>query len=138
MLTTEQLKALMQDLESDRVERTTSTRNTDKFGEVVCAFANDFTNHSRPGYLLVGIDNAGNASGLRVTDEILLDLAALRSNVNLEPLPAMTVEKHALPGGDVAVVEVLPSDLPPVDTRAGSGSALDRPVGARTSRRSGF
>ena len=30
------------------------------------------------------------------------------------PLPAITVQKHSLPGGDVAVMEVLPSDLPPV------------------------
>lgn len=114
MLTSEQLRTLMADLESDRVERTTSTKNTDKFGEAVCAFANDFPNHRQPGCLLVGIDNDGKACGLRVTDELLLDLGALRSNVNLEPLPAMIVQKHTLAEGDVAVVEVVPSDLPPV------------------------
>ncbi|MBN1673418.1 MAG: putative DNA binding domain-containing protein [Kiritimatiellae bacterium] len=114
MLTTEQLRALMADLESDRAERTTSTQNTDKFGEAVCGFANDFPNHRQPGYLLVGVRNNGEASGLEVSDELLLDLAALRSNVNLEPLPAMTVQKYCLPEGDVAVVEVIPSDLPPV------------------------
>ncbi|MGC1955940.1 MAG: RNA-binding domain-containing protein, partial [Gammaproteobacteria bacterium] len=113
MLTTEQLRALMADIESDHVERTTSTKNTDKFGEAICAFANDFPNHKQPGYLLVGVDNNGNASGLKATDELLLDLSALRSNVNLEPLPAMTIQKYILPEGDVAVVEVLPSDLPP-------------------------
>ena len=32
MLTTDQLRALMADLESDRVEKTISTKNTDKFG----------------------------------------------------------------------------------------------------------
>jgi ATP-dependent DNA helicase RecG len=80
----------------------------------VCAFANDFPNHRQPGYLLVGIDNNGKPGGLQVTDKLLLDLGALRSNVNLEPLPAIVVEKHTLPDGDVAVVEVLPSDLPPV------------------------
>ncbi|MYE84536.1 MAG: transcriptional regulator [Gammaproteobacteria bacterium] len=51
---------------------------------------------------------------MEVTDRTLLRLGDLRSNVNLEPLPAMTVQKHALSEGDVAVVEVLPSDLPPV------------------------
>ncbi|HNQ89978.1 MAG TPA: ATP-binding protein [Verrucomicrobiota bacterium] len=114
MLTTEQLKALMTDLESDRAERTISTKSTDKLGEAVCAFANDFPNNRQPGYLLVGVDNGGKPSGLKVTDELLLDLGALRSNVNIEPLPAIVVEKHTLPDGDVAVVEVLPSDLPPV------------------------
>ena len=114
MLTDDGLRALMADIESDRSERTTSTNNTDKFGEAICAFANDFPNHRQAGYLLVGVDDAGNPSGLTVTDRLLRDLAALRSNINLEPLPAITVQKHSLPGGDVAVIEVLPSDLPPV------------------------
>jgi ATP-dependent DNA helicase RecG len=39
MLLPEQLQALMADLESDCVERTTSTSNTDKFAQAVCAFA---------------------------------------------------------------------------------------------------
>ena len=114
MLTNDQLQALMADLESDRVERTTSTNKTDKFGEAICAFSNDFPNHRQPGYLLVGVHDNGNASGLTVTDRLLLNLAGLRSNVSLEPLPAVTVQKYSVPGGDVAVVEVLPSDLPPV------------------------
>ena len=114
MLTIDQLQNLMVRGESDRVELTTSTKNTDKFGEAICAFANDFPNHRQPGYLLVGVNDKGKASGLTVTDELLRSLAELRSNVNLEPLPAMTVEKYTLPEGDVAIVEVVPSDLPPV------------------------
>ena len=114
MLTNDQLQVLMAELESDRVERTTSTNKTDKFGEAICAFANDLPHHRQPGYLLVGVDDNGNAIGLAVTDRILLNLGALRSNVNLEPLPVISVHKYSLPDGDVAVVEVLPSDLPPV------------------------
>ncbi|MBN2209267.1 MAG: hypothetical protein JW759_08225 [Candidatus Coatesbacteria bacterium] len=52
MLTTDELNALLKDIESDRVEGTTSTDDTDKFSEAVCAFANDLPNHpqvqSRP------------------------------------------------------------------------------------------
>ena len=114
MLTTERLLALMADHESDRVEMTVAVKDTDKFGEAVCAFANDFPNHRQPGYLLVGVDDAGNASGLTVDDTLLRRLADLRANVNLEPLPVLSVWKHTLPGGEVAVVEVTPSDLPPV------------------------
>ena len=114
MLTTDQLRVLMADLESDRVEKTISTKNTDKFGEAICAFANDFPGHRRPGYLLVGVDDKGQASGLVATDELLRTLGDLRSNVNLEPLPVMIVGKHTVDGGDVMVVEVMPSDLPPV------------------------
>ena len=114
MLTTDQLLALLADHESDAVEFTTSTTNTDKFCEAICAFANDFPNRRQPGYLFVGADDDGTASGLTVTDRLLRRIADLRSNVNLEPLPAMSVQKHTLPEGEIAVVEVLPSDLPPV------------------------
>ena len=114
MLTTDQLRTLMAEPESDRVEKTTSTKNTDKFGEAICAFANDFPGHRQPGYLLVGVEDSGRASGLVVTDELLRRLGDLRSNVNLEPQPVMAVAKHTVDGYDVAVVEVMPSDLPPV------------------------
>ena len=50
MLTTDELRALIADHESDRVELTVSTTKTDKFGEPICAFANDFPNHRQPGY----------------------------------------------------------------------------------------
>jgi len=49
MLTPEQLKLLLSDLESDRIERTTSINNTDKFAQAICAFANDLPNHRLPG-----------------------------------------------------------------------------------------
>ena len=114
MLATDQLLALMSTHESDRVELTMSTNNTDKFCEAICAFANDFPNHRQYGYLLVGVDDNGNPGGLSVTDQLLRRLGDLRSNINLEPLPAMTVQKYSLPQGDVAAVEVAPSDLPPV------------------------
>ena len=114
MLTNAQLLALLAGHESDAVEFTTSTKNTDKFCEAICAFANDFPAHHQPGYLLVGVNDDRTASGLTVTDQLLRRLSDLRSNVNLEPLPAMSVQKHRLPDGEIAVVEVLPSDLPPV------------------------
>jgi ATP-dependent DNA helicase RecG len=114
MLTAEQLQFLLADLESDRIERTTSTNNTDKFAQAICAFANDLPNHRQPGYLLIGVDDQGRVVGLNMTDQLLQNLGALRSDGNIQPLPALTVSKCSLPDGDVAVVEVLPSDLPPV------------------------
>ena len=105
---------MIADHESDRVELTTLTTKTDKFGEAVCAFANDFPNHRQPGYLVVGVEDDGTVRGRSVSDALLRNLAALRSNVNIEPLPAMAVQKFVVPGGEVAVVEVVPSDLPPV------------------------
>jgi ATP-dependent DNA helicase RecG len=114
MLNEEQLKALMADLESDTAERTESTTNTDKFGEAICAFANDLPNHRRPGYLLVGVKDDGALAGIKVTDDLLKNLAGIRSDGNILPQPMMIVNRFSLAGGDVAVVEVHPSDLPPV------------------------
>ncbi len=114
MLTKEHLQALMADIESDRVERTISTTDTDKFCEAICAFANDVPNCRQPGYLLVGVTPEGHPSGLVVSDQLLQNLASHRSNGHILPIPAMNVQKHVLPGGDVAVVEVQPADMPPV------------------------
>ena len=114
MLTEEQLIVLLSDLESDRVERTVSVTNTDKFCQAVCAFANDLPNHRKPGYLLIGVKDNGDLSGLIVTDELLKDLGGIRSDGNVLPQPHMIVAKFSLDGGDVAVAEVYPSDLPPV------------------------
>lgn len=114
MLTPEQLLTLLSDLESDRIERTTATRDTDKFAQAVCAFANDLPNHDQPGYLVIGVKDNGIPVGLEITDQLLQNLGALRSDGNIQPLPVLVVAKVSLPGGDVAVVEVRPSDLPPV------------------------
>ena len=114
MLNEEQLNALMADLESYTAERTESTTNADKFGQAICAFANDLPNHRRHGYLLIGVKDDGALAGIKVTDDLLKNLAGIRSDGNILPQPMMNVAKLSLVGGDVAVVEVHPSDLPPV------------------------
>lgn len=114
MLTQVQLLKLLADIESDRIECTISTSNTDKFSQAVCAFANDLHNHRQPGYLVIGVDDQGVPAGLTVSDQLLQNLGALRSDGNVLPLPMLSVAKFGLPGGEVAVVEVQPSDLPPV------------------------
>ena len=114
MLSENQLKVLLTDMEADTIERTTSVSDTDKFSQAICAFANDLPNHRNPGYLLIGVTDKGVLSGLTVTDELLKNLGGIRSQGNVLPQPYMTVARFALFGGDVAVVEVHPSDLPPV------------------------
>jgi ATP-dependent DNA helicase RecG len=71
-------------------------------------------NNRQPGYLIVGVDKQGKPCGLQVTEQLLERLGSLRSDGNIQPLPAITVQKFTLPGGDVAVVEAIPSDIPPV------------------------
>lgn len=117
MLTEDQLKVLLLDLESDRIERTESVSNTDKYGQAICAFANDLPNHRQPGYLLVGVKDNGLLSGLIVTDDLLKNLGGIRSDGNVLPQPMMNITKFSFENGEIAVVEVFPSDLPPVRYR---------------------
>ncbi|AEE48061.1 RNA-binding domain-containing protein [Haliscomenobacter hydrossis] len=115
MLSQQELNDLLTDLESDRVERTVSVNNTDKFSEAICAFSNDFPNHKQAGYLIIGVDDKnGKPTGLTVTDQLLKDLAAIRNNGQVLPQPSITIQKYSLHGGEVAVVEVFPSPSPPV------------------------
>lgn len=105
---------MLDDLESDRVERTISTTNTDKFGQAICAFSNDLQRSGKPGYLIIGAEDDGEVHPINVTDELLKNIAAIRTDGNIQPQPSMTVEKVKMPEGDIIVVEVQPSTFPPV------------------------
>ena len=109
-----ELERSLAEVESDRVERTISLTDFDKFGEAICAFANDMPNSGKPGYLFLGATPEGRASGVVIEDNLLQKLAAIRSEGQIQPLPVMNVQKWTLGGGDMAVVEVFPSELPPV------------------------
>jgi len=109
-----ELEALLHDLESDRVERTVSMDDGEKFRQAICAFANDLPDHRKPGVLFVGARNDGACAGLTITDRLLLALSDMRSDGNVLPLPAMTVQKRTIAGCELAVVVVEPSDAPPV------------------------
>ena len=117
MITKNEVEALLTSKESFRVERTVSTTDKDKFGEAVCAFANDMPDSGKPGYLLVGVRDDGSLNGLKATDELLKKFAAIRSDGNVLPIPSLAVESFSFPDGDVIVVEVQPSDQPPVRYR---------------------
>ena len=117
MITEPELLKLLAEIESFRVERTVSVDKTDKFAQAICAFANDMAGSKLPGYLLIGADDkTGSPSGLTVSDHLLQNLASLGSNGNILPAPALIAYKMALlsGAGEIAVVEVQPSDLPPV------------------------
>ena len=117
MITKKELQGLLTSTETFRIERTVSTTDKDKFGEAVCAFANDMPDSGKPGYLLVGVRDDGSLSGLKATDELLQKFAALRSDGNILPIPSMSVDSFSFPDGDVIVVEVQPSLHPPVRYR---------------------
>ncbi|MDR1370615.1 MAG: putative DNA binding domain-containing protein [Dysgonamonadaceae bacterium] len=114
MISNEQIRELLNDIENVRIERTVSTDNTDKFAKAVCAFANDLPNTKKAGYLMIGSFDDGTLSGLKVTDELLRNLAGLRADGNIQPKPALMVWKASFPDGDIAIVEVQAAKITPV------------------------
>jgi len=108
------IAALLADIESFRVERTESVTDTDKFCKAICAFANDMPGSGLPGYLFVGVDKKGKPTGANINEQLLETLASYRDNGNIIPIPNMHVFKDNSIGQDIAVVEVMPSDMPPV------------------------
>ncbi|MBF0145587.1 MAG: putative DNA binding domain-containing protein [Magnetococcales bacterium] len=113
-MTDAELELFLDDLESDRVERKESEKAGDKICQAICAFANDMPDHRLPGVIFVGVKDQGSFAGLAITDQLLQNLSAMRSDGNIVPLPAMTVQKRNIRGTDLAVIIVQPSESPPV------------------------
>ena len=116
IFTDSELENLLNDTESDRVERKRSFKGdmSEKARQAVCAFANDLPNHDQPGILFVGAEDDGSPSGEPVSDELLRSLADMKTDGNILPLPTLSVEKRLLKGAEMAVVIVMPSDMPTV------------------------
>ncbi|MGL4767838.1 MAG: RNA-binding domain-containing protein [Formosimonas sp.] len=115
-LTDEQLRAMLTDLESDCIERKRNYKNEtiDKVHQAICAFANDLPNNQKQGVVLIGIEDNGDFSDFEITEKLINQIADIKTNGKILPMPAMTVTKHTLGGHDFIVVMVLPADAPPV------------------------
>ena len=120
MLSKDELKILLGDMESDRIERTLSIRE-DKIGPAVSAFSNDYPNHKLPGYILLGVSDDGTIAGAEFGDNELQGIGGVRSNGNVLPQPSMTVStvyqfsaEEGFGKGEVVVIEVFPAFHPPV------------------------
>lgn len=111
-----ELATLLDDLESDRVERKRAWSGSvpEKVREAVCAFANDLPGHGKPGVVFIGAEDDGSPANLTITDQLLVTLADIKSDGRIVPQPSMTVERRRLAGADMAVVCVWPADAPPV------------------------
>lgn len=112
-----ELDAMRVDVESDRVERKKAMSGNvpTAIREAICAFANDLPGHGAPGVLFIGVDDGGSpVDGFAVTDQLLLQLADIKTDGNIAPPPTLLVEKRNLQGRDMAVVTVWPADSPPV------------------------
>ena len=117
MITKEEVLSLLVTTETFRVEKTISTSDNDKFCQAICAFSNDMPDSGKKGYLFLGVDNDGNRNGLHVDDDLLKKISTLRTDGNILPIPIMSVDYVSFEDGDVLIVEVTPSKLPPVRYR---------------------
>lgn len=102
--------------ESDRVEfkESLSSDAATRIREAICSFANDLPHHKKPGLIFVGVKDDRTISNIAVTDQLLRQLADMKTDGNIVPPPSLTVEKRRLQGKEVAVVIVQPSNSPPV------------------------
>jgi ATP-dependent DNA helicase RecG len=110
----QELEALFNDLESDRVERKASDSDRSKIRQALCAFANDLPNYQQPGVIFIGVNDDGSCANLTINDDLLLRLSDMRSDGNVLPFPVLTVSKKVINGCEVVAVVVEPADAPPV------------------------
>jgi ATP-dependent DNA helicase RecG len=114
MLSNDELLALFRGPESDIVERKESVGDKAKIAQTICAFANDLPRHGTTGVIFVGQRDDRSCAGLTVEDQLLTTLGGIRSDGKIHPFPTMHVRRAELDGCSVAVIEVEPSDNPPV------------------------
>ncbi|MEW6166682.1 MAG: ATP-binding protein [Pseudomonadota bacterium] len=111
-----ELEAMLADLESARAERKQSFKGDapTTVREAICAFANDLAGHGEAGVVFIGARDDGTpVDGFAVTDELLRQLADIKTEGNIVPPPTLLVEKRHLRGQELAVVTVWPCDSPP-------------------------
>ena len=117
MFTPDEIAAFAANLESFHVERKRSMADKSRIEEAICAFANDLPGSGEVGVLLIGVEDDGSASQTPITDQLLQNLASIRSDGNILPFPQLAVYRVQLAGVDIAAVEVQPSKNTPLRLR---------------------
>jgi len=64
--------------------------------------------------LFIGANDDGTCANIDITDDLLQKLSHYRSDGNIQPFPALTVQKKILKGCELAVIIVEPAFAPPV------------------------
>lgn len=114
MINEQKVIELLSDMESDWIERTISIKE-EKLGPAVCALSNDFPNHKHPGYILLGVNDDGRIAGMTWSDQELQAIGGVKTNGNVLPPPSLVVSPvFRFADGEVVVIEVKPSNYPPV------------------------
>jgi ATP-dependent DNA helicase RecG len=138
--TDQDLERMLGDPESDLAERKESFKGDapSSVREAVCAFANDLPDHRRPGVVFIGARDDGSPTGVLVSDELLRQIADVKTDGNIVPPPTLSVAKRTLRGSEMAVLTVWPGDSPPfryrgrvwirIGPRRGIASAQDERI----------
>ena len=113
-LSSKELENLLDTGESETVEKCESPKNKDKIAKAICAFANDMVDSQKKGVVFIGVRDNGKCACISVTDEMLRNIAHIRSDGNLQPFPVMSVRKVVLNQCEVIVVEVQPVQNTPL------------------------
>jgi len=95
MISKKELSKLLLDMEEDRIEKTISKTDTNKFGEAICSFSNDMAAKGLPGYLIVGANDDGSIAGIEINEQIIQMLLDFRTDGRIVPPPTMIVEKFS-------------------------------------------
>ena len=114
-----ELERILIEGESYRVERKESLAGgaPSAIREAICAFSNDLPGADELGVVFIGVKDNGASNNLVISDEMLRQLADMKSDGQIVPPPTMFVEKRRVHSIETAVVTVVPSDSPPVRYR---------------------
>ena len=114
MISDSAFAGIFSSLESDRVERKRNAEKADEIRQAICAFANDLPGHKKSGFVIIGQEDDGACARIIVDDALMLKVANWRDDGKLLPFPSMFVDRRTIANCTVLVIEVQPSDNPPV------------------------
>jgi ATP-dependent DNA helicase RecG len=111
---TAEIEVLFRANESDLVERKKSTGLKEAILEAVCAFANDLPDHQRAGVIFIGVNDNGTCANQTFSEESVRDVVNWRNEGKVQPIPSLVADVRTIDGCSVIVLQVMPSDIPPV------------------------
>ena len=109
-----EIEVLYRANESDLVERKRSTNLKENILESICAFANDLPDHQRPGVIFIGVNDDGSCANQTFSEKTLREVVNWRNEGKIQPIPSIVVDIRVIDNCSVMVIQVLPSDIPPV------------------------
>ena len=126
MLSDDELRNILRHGEADHVERTQSANERRKFGEAICAFANDLPDRRQIGVLLVGVRDNGDCANIPIEEQLLQTLMGFRTDGTILPPPAMHVAATPLTAALSRSWKSRRQNIPQSNTMDGSAFELDR------------